>query len=178
MKKYDIHLTIGREIRVEIIDTVTQCPGWVCESVRRLILHNDQRVGAKFATCQIRRSLCAFQSASATGFFERWCSHIGNRARSWFCLGWTHRDQNLCQRSSVNLFVSVVPLIAVVYKSFSSRGQGSGRYLAQAFVHFAPDLGYRGAIFNLVLPLMSRVYGYGIIERVGIIQGAGRLKSS
>src|SRR5579859_94030 len=56
MKKCDTCLTIGRETQVDIIDTVTDPLGWCVEasgSLRRLISHSDQRVGAKFATYQI-----------------------------------------------------------------------------------------------------------------------------
>src|SRR5579859_4182864 len=56
MKKCDTCLTIGRETQVDIIDTVTDPLGWCVEasdSLHRLISHNDQRVGAKFATYQI-----------------------------------------------------------------------------------------------------------------------------
>src|SRR5579859_176732 len=56
MKKCDTRLTIGHETQVDIIDTVTRSLGFVCgtsSSLCRSISHNDQRVGAKFATYQI-----------------------------------------------------------------------------------------------------------------------------
>lgn len=59
------------------------------------------------------------------------------------------------------------------------RGQGSGRYLAQAFLHFAPELGYRSSLFNLVFSCniaSIRLWEKLGFERVGIVRGAGRLK--
>jgi L-glutamate-5-semialdehyde N-acetyltransferase len=61
----------------------------------------------------------------------------------------------------------------------ASRGQGSGRYLVDAFLYFAPRLGYKSSIFNLVfatniasIKLWDK-YGF---KRVGVVKGAGRLK--
>jgi L-glutamate-5-semialdehyde N-acetyltransferase len=59
------------------------------------------------------------------------------------------------------------------------RGQGSGRYLAQAFLNFAPELGYKSSIFNLVFKSNQasiRLWEKLGFERVGIVRGAGRLK--
>jgi L-glutamate-5-semialdehyde N-acetyltransferase len=59
------------------------------------------------------------------------------------------------------------------------RGQGFGRYLAQAFLHFAPELGYKSSIFNLVFSdnyASIRLWEKLGFEKVGIVRGAGRLK--
>jgi len=60
-----------------------------------------------------------------------------------------------------------------------ARGRGSGRELALAFLHFAPKLGYRSSIFNLVFATNTasiRLWEKLGFEKVGIVKGAGRLK--
>jgi len=59
------------------------------------------------------------------------------------------------------------------------RGQGSGHYLGQAFLQFAPELGYKSSVFNLVFASNTasiRLWEKLGFERVGIVRGAGRLK--
>jgi L-glutamate-5-semialdehyde N-acetyltransferase len=61
----------------------------------------------------------------------------------------------------------------------SARGRGSGRCLALAFLHFAPRLGYKSSIFNLVFATniaSIRLWEKLGFERVGVVKGAGRLK--
>jgi RimJ/RimL family protein N-acetyltransferase len=61
----------------------------------------------------------------------------------------------------------------------SARGKGSGRHLALAFLHFAPQLGYQSSIFNLVFATniaSIRIWEKLGFERVGIVKGAGMLK--
>lgn len=51
--------------------------------------------------------------------------------------------------------------------------------MAQAFLHFAPKLGYDSSIFNLVFETnvaSIRLWEKLGFERVGIVKGAGRLK--
>ena len=61
----------------------------------------------------------------------------------------------------------------------SARGRGFGRHLASAFLHFAPKLGYRSCIFNLVFDTnvaSIRLWEKLGFERVGSVKAAGRLK--
>lgn len=61
----------------------------------------------------------------------------------------------------------------------AARGRGSGRHLAQAFLHYAPILGYKSSIFNLVFETnvaSIRLWEKLGFEKVGIVKGAGRLK--
>jgi L-glutamate-5-semialdehyde N-acetyltransferase len=60
----------------------------------------------------------------------------------------------------------------------ATRGRGSGRHLAQAFLHYAPKLGYKSSIFNLVFETnvaSIRLWENLGFEKVGIVKGAGRL---
>src|SRR6266496_496327 len=61
----------------------------------------------------------------------------------------------------------------------ATRGRGSGRHLALAFLYFAPKLGYKSSIFNLVFATniaSIRLWEKLGFERVGIVKGAGNLK--
>jgi len=61
----------------------------------------------------------------------------------------------------------------------AARGRGSGGHLAQAFLHYAPKLGYKSSIFNLVFETnvaSIRLWEKLGFEKVGIVKGAGRLK--
>lgn len=61
----------------------------------------------------------------------------------------------------------------------SARGNGVGRHLALAFLHFAPKLGYSSSVFNLVFATniaSIRLWEKLGFERIGIVRGAGRLK--
>ena len=61
----------------------------------------------------------------------------------------------------------------------ATRGRGSGRHLALAFLYFAPKLGYKSSIFNLVFATniaSIRLWEKLGFERVGIVKGAGSLK--
>lgn len=60
------------------------------------------------------------------------------------------------------------------------RGQKYGFLLGQSYLHYAPLLGYRASVFNLVY--VNNVASVKIWERlgfkrVGTIPGAGRLKT-
>ncbi|KAF9228421.1 acyl-CoA N-acyltransferase [Gyrodon lividus] len=61
----------------------------------------------------------------------------------------------------------------------SQRGSGYGRVLARSYLHYAPKLGYRASVFNLVY--VNNVASVRLWEKLnftkaGLIPGAGRLK--
>lgn len=59
----------------------------------------------------------------------------------------------------------------------SRRGLGLGVLLAKSYLHFAPALGYRGSVFNLVYadnPASLRIWDSLGFQRVGIVPGAGK----
>lgn len=57
------------------------------------------------------------------------------------------------------------------------RGQGLGNILARSFLHYAPALGYRGSVFNLVYvdnPASIKIWDTLGFQKVGLIPGAGK----
>ncbi|KIO25595.1 hypothetical protein M407DRAFT_75531 [Tulasnella calospora MUT 4182] len=60
----------------------------------------------------------------------------------------------------------------------AARGKGIGHLLGKSFLHFAPKLGYKASIFNLVyssnLASLATWYRLGF-TRIGVIPKAGRL---
>jgi L-amino acid N-acyltransferase YncA len=57
------------------------------------------------------------------------------------------------------------------------RGLGLGQLLGQSYLHYAPQLGYRGSIFNLVYadnPASMRIWDKLGFTRVGVVPGAGK----
>ncbi|PVF94009.1 hypothetical protein CPB86DRAFT_776850 [Serendipita vermifera] len=59
----------------------------------------------------------------------------------------------------------------------SRRGLGLGQLLGQSYLHYAPQLGYRGSIFNLVYadnPASMRIWDKLGFKRVGVVPGAGK----
>ncbi|BFZ64282.1 hypothetical protein YB2330_005425 [Saitoella coloradoensis] len=61
----------------------------------------------------------------------------------------------------------------------AGRGMGNAHVLAAAFEHYAPKLGYRQSIFNLVFETnvaSLKIWDSHGFERVGRVPGAGRLK--
>lgn len=74
---------------------------------------------------------------------------------------------------------AVCVLINKVPCAGTGSGRGSGRELALAFLYFAPKLGYRSSVFNLVFETNTssiRLWEKLRFEKVGIVKGAGRLK--
>ncbi|KAG8932129.1 hypothetical protein FRC01_000243 [Tulasnella sp. 417] len=61
---------------------------------------------------------------------------------------------------------------------YAARGKGIGHLLGKSFLHFAPKLGYKASIFNLVyssnLASLGTWYRLGF-TRIGVIPKAGRL---
>ncbi|EPY51382.1 L-azetidine-2-carboxylic acid acetyltransferase [Schizosaccharomyces cryophilus OY26] len=60
-----------------------------------------------------------------------------------------------------------------------TRGRGIGRVLAYAFLYFAPRMGYKSSVFNLVFA--TNVASYKLWDslgftRVGVVRNAARLK--
>jgi len=63
----------------------------------------------------------------------------------------------------------------------AARGKRYGYLLAQSYLHYAPQLGYRGSVFNLVYKnnLASvAIWDRLGFQRVGLIPGAGKLKKA
>lgn len=62
----------------------------------------------------------------------------------------------------------------------SQRGKKIGNALAESYTHYAPALGYRGSVFNLVYEnnvASLRLWEKLGFTKVGVIPGAGRLKT-
>ncbi|KAG8816771.1 hypothetical protein FRC17_000179 [Serendipita sp. 399] len=63
----------------------------------------------------------------------------------------------------------------------SARGLGLGYLLGQSYLQYAPLLGYRGSIFNLVYadnPASLKIWDNLGFQRVGIVPGAGKRSRS
>lgn len=61
------------------------------------------------------------------------------------------------------------------------RGRGAGEFMGRCYVEWAPQLGYRGSVFNLVYannPGSYRIWDKLGFTRVGIVPGAGRLANA
>ncbi|KAG8749185.1 hypothetical protein FRC14_001621 [Serendipita sp. 396] len=59
----------------------------------------------------------------------------------------------------------------------STRGLGLGYLLGESYLHYAPLLGYRGSIFNLVYadnPASLKIWDNLGFQRVGLVPGAGK----
>lgn len=59
----------------------------------------------------------------------------------------------------------------------SVRGRGLGYALGESFLHYAPLLGYRGSVFNLVYadnPASIKIWDKLGFTRIGLVPGAGK----
>lgn len=64
--------------------------------------------------------------------------------------------------------------------SFKYSGKGVGKTLGKAYLHYAPLLGYKASVFNLVYTsniASTRIWDSLGFDRVGLVPNAGRLKS-
>ncbi|CUS09694.1 unnamed protein product [Tuber aestivum] len=65
--------------------------------------------------------------------------------------------------------------------TFASRGKGCGKHLGEAYLDYAPKLGYTYSIFNLVYETniaSCKIWDSLGFKRIGKVKGAGRLSSS
>ncbi|KAG0642891.1 hypothetical protein HOY80DRAFT_880895 [Tuber brumale] len=65
--------------------------------------------------------------------------------------------------------------------TFAARGKGCGKHLGEAFLDYAPKLGYTYSMFNLVYETniaSCKIWDSLGFKRIGKVKGAGRLSSS
>jgi len=62
-----------------------------------------------------------------------------------------------------------------------ARGRGVGKALGESYLYYAPRLGYRYSVFNLVYAnnmASLRIWDGLGFDRIGLVKGAGRLRSA
>ncbi|PWW71687.1 zf-H2C2-domain-containing protein, partial [Tuber magnatum] len=65
--------------------------------------------------------------------------------------------------------------------TFTARGKGCGKHLGEAFLDYAPKLGYTYSMFNLIYETniaSCKIWDSLGFKRIGKVKGAGRLSSS